>query len=233
MVLSALMWSPVGTPEAPRTKRRGRVRETLKVAKSEKNSVVAWYWWQFHCAVPEDAGLGVPLAAHEEVALVAVAGDGEGELVFEGEVEGDGVAGGEGVGEGDLGYGVVLRVAVVGGGEVEGGGEVALAVGFDVGDFDGALLFVGVGVVGFVVADASAEVGLVGEGGLGAEGVEVEVEGEGGEGLAGKVTPGDGLGGFEGVVVWVDFGVEGVGGYAGGAGGGVGGDALGGQREGE
>ncbi len=37
-----------------------------------------------------------------------------------------------------FGYGVVLRVAVVGSGEVEGGGEVALAVGFDVGDFYGA-----------------------------------------------------------------------------------------------
>ena len=71
-------------------------------------------------AVPEDAGLGVPLASHDEVALVAVAGDGERELIVEGEVEGDGVVGRERVGEGDLGYGVVLLVAVVGGDEVHG-----------------------------------------------------------------------------------------------------------------
>ena len=58
--------------------------------------------------MPEDAGLGVPLASHDEVALVAVAGDGEREQVVEGEVEGDGVVGCEWVREGDLGYGVVL-----------------------------------------------------------------------------------------------------------------------------
>ncbi len=90
------------------------------------------------CAVPEDAGLGEPLTTHDEVALVAVAGDGEGELVVEGEAEGDGVVGGERAGEGDLGYGVVEEVAVVGGDEVEGGGEVAVGVGFDVGDGDAA-----------------------------------------------------------------------------------------------
>ena len=93
------------------------------------------------CAVPEDAGLGVPLASHDEVALVAVAGDGERELVVEGEVEGDGVVGGERVGKLDLGYGVVLRIAVVGGDEVEGGGEVAVGAvesGVDVGDGDAA-----------------------------------------------------------------------------------------------
>ncbi len=50
-------------------------------------------------AVPEDAGLGIPLAAHDEVALVAVAGDGDGELIVEGEVEGDGVVGRERMGE--------------------------------------------------------------------------------------------------------------------------------------
>src|ERR1700693_5728456 len=69
-------------------------------------------------AVPEDSGLGVPLASHDEVALVAVAGDRERELVVKGDVEGDGVVGSEWVGESDFGYGVVLRVAVVGSDEV-------------------------------------------------------------------------------------------------------------------
>ena len=41
-------------------------------------------------AVPEDAGFGIPLASHDEVALVAVAGDGERELVVKGDVKGDG-----------------------------------------------------------------------------------------------------------------------------------------------
>ena len=39
---------------------------------------------------------------------------------MEGEVEGDGVVGSERVGESDLGYGVVLSVAVVGRDEVHG-----------------------------------------------------------------------------------------------------------------
>ncbi len=71
-------------------------------------------------AVPEDSWLGIPLATHDEVAFVAVACDGERELVVEGEVEGYGVVGSEGVGEGEFGYGVILLVAVVGGDEVHG-----------------------------------------------------------------------------------------------------------------
>ena len=59
-------------------------------------------------AVPEDAGFGIPLASHDEVALVAVAGDRERELIVKGDVEGDGVVGSERVGESDFGYGVVL-----------------------------------------------------------------------------------------------------------------------------
>ena len=80
---------------------------------------------------------------------------------------------------------------------MHGGGEVAVAVGVDVGDGDAAELFGGVVVVGFGVADAAVEVGFAGEGGLGTEGVEVEVEGDGGEGLAGEVFVGEGLGGIE------------------------------------
>ena len=34
------------------------MRVTLKVAKSEKNSVVAWYWWQFHAPCQKTPGLG-------------------------------------------------------------------------------------------------------------------------------------------------------------------------------
>ena len=52
------------------------------------------------CAMPEDSGLGIPLAAHDEVALVTVARDGKRELVVEGEMEGDGVVGGEWMWEG-------------------------------------------------------------------------------------------------------------------------------------
>ena len=87
-------------------------------------------------AVPEDTGLGVPLATHDEVAFVAIAGDGERELVVEGETEGDGLVGCEWVRKSDLSYGVVFRVAVVGCDEVHGGGEITVAVGVDVGDGD-------------------------------------------------------------------------------------------------
>ena len=93
--------------------------------------------------VPKDAGLGIPLTSHDEAALVTVAGDGERELVVKGEVEGDGVVGSEWMGQGDLGYGVVLRVAVIGRDEVHGRGEVAVAVGLDVGDDDAAELLGG------------------------------------------------------------------------------------------
>jgi hypothetical protein len=98
-----------------------------------------------------------------------------------------------------------------------------------VGDGDAAAFFVRVGVVAYVVADAAAEVGFAGEGGLGTEGVEVEMEGEGVERLAGEVFVGEGLGGVQGFVVGVEPGVDGVGGDAGGQGlavGGVGGEAL-------
>ena len=47
---------------------------------------------------------------------------------MEGEVEGDGVAGRKRVGKGDLGYGVVLRVAIVGRDKVHRGGEIASLV---------------------------------------------------------------------------------------------------------
>ena len=89
-------------------------------------------------SVPEDAGLGIPLAAHNEVAFVTVASDGEGELVVEGEVEGDRVVGCERMWESELGYGVVEGVAVIGCDEVHRRGEVAVAVGVDVGDGDAA-----------------------------------------------------------------------------------------------
>ena len=88
--------------------------------------------------VPEDARFGVPLTAHDEVSLVAIARDGEWEDVVEGEAEGDGVVGREGMGEGEFGYGVVFGVVVVGSDEVHGCGEVAVSVGFDVGDGDTA-----------------------------------------------------------------------------------------------
>ena len=155
---------------------------------------------------------------------------------MKGHVEGDGVIGSERVGESDLGYGVVLRVAVVGSDEVHGGGEVAVAVGVDVGDGDAAEFFGGVVVADRCVADSAVEAGLAGEGGLGAEGVEVEVEGDRGEGLAGEVFVGEGFGGIERFPVGVEMGVDRVGDDAGGerlAVGGVGGDAglsLQGQR---
>ena len=45
---------------------------------------------------------------------------------------------GQGVRKGDLGYGVVLCVAIIRCDEVHGGGEVAVAVRIDVGDGDAA-----------------------------------------------------------------------------------------------
>ena len=132
------------------------------------------------------------------------------------------------MGQGDFGYGVVLLVAVVGSDEVHRGGEVAVAVGVDVGDGDAALLFGGVVVAGFAVANPAAEVSFVGECGLGTEGVEVEVKGNGCEGLASEIFVGEGLGGVERFFVGVEAGVDGVGDDAGGEGlaiGGVGGDA--------
>jgi hypothetical protein len=101
------------------------------------------------------------------------------------------------VGESDFGDGVVLGVAIVGSDEVHGGGEVAEALGVDVGDGDAALLFSGVLAFGFGVAHSAGEVSLAGEGGLGTEGVQVEVEGYGGEGLASEVLVGEGFGGVE------------------------------------
>ena len=132
------------------------------------------------------------------------------------------------MGESNFGYGVVLCVAVVGGDEVHGRGEVAVTVGVDVRDGDAAEFFGGVVVVGFGVANAAVEVSLAGEGGLGTEGVEVEVEGDGGEGLAGEVFVGEGFGGVERFLVGVEAGVDGVGDDACGerlASGRVGGDA--------
>jgi hypothetical protein len=99
-----------------------------------------------------------------------------------------------------------------------------------VGDGDAALLLLGVLVLFYGFADAAGEVGLADEGGLGAEGVEVEVEGEGAEGLAGEVLVGEGLGGVEGFLIGVELGLNVVGDDSGGEGfavGGVGGDALG------
>ena len=55
---------------------------------------------------------------------------------------------------------------------------------------------------------AAGEVGFSGEGGLGTEGVEVEMEGNGGEGLASQIFVGDGLGGVEGFFVGVEAGVD-------------------------
>jgi hypothetical protein len=60
------------------------------------------------------------LAAHDEVALVAVAGDRQRELVVKGEVKGDGVVGSEWMRAGDLGDSVVLGIAVVGCDEAHG-----------------------------------------------------------------------------------------------------------------
>ena len=77
------------------------------------------------------------------------------------------------------------------------GGEVAVAVGVDVGERDAAALLGRVFVFGFAVADAAAGVGLAGEGGLGTEGVEIEVKRDGGEGLAGEIFVGEGFGGVE------------------------------------
>src|ERR1700733_14349154 len=113
--------------------------------------------------------------------------------------------------ERDFGYRVVFGVAVVGCDEAEGRGEVAVVVGVDVGDGDAAALFGWVFVFVFAVADAATEVGLAGEGGLGAEGVEVEMERNCGEGLAGEVFVGEGFGGVEGFFVGVEMGVDGVG----------------------
>jgi hypothetical protein len=65
---------------------------------------------------------------------------------------------------------------------------------------------------------AAGEVGFAGEGGLGTEGIEVEMEGNGGEGLACQVFVGDGLSGVEGLFVGVEAGVDVVGDDAGGEG---------------
>ena len=119
-------------------------------------------------------------------------------------------------------------VAVVGGDEMQCRGEVAIAVGVDVGDGDTAEFFGRVFVVGFIVANATVEMGFAGEGGFGAEGVEVEVKGDGGERLAGEVFVGDGFDSVEGLFIGVETGVNRVGDYACGEGltvGGVGGDA--------
>src|SRR5215471_1121839 len=129
-------------------------------------------------SVPEDSGFGIPLASHEEVALVAVARDRDGELIVKRHVEGDGVVGSEQMRKSDFGYGVILGVAVVGSDEVHGWRQVAVAVGFDVIDGDAAEFFRRIFIFGFWVSDASVEVGFSGKRGLGAEGVEVEVKGD-------------------------------------------------------
>ncbi len=75
-------------------------------------------------AVPQDAYLGKPLAAHDEVPLVAVASNGKRELVVKRDMEADRVAGSERFGKGDFHHRMVLLIAVVGRDEVH-----ALATG--------------------------------------------------------------------------------------------------------
>ncbi len=76
-------------------------------------------------AVPEDAGFGIPLAAHDEVALVAVAGDGEGNWSWKARWKVTESLGASGRGRVISATVWSSAVAVVGRDEVEGGGEVA------------------------------------------------------------------------------------------------------------
>ena len=64
--------------------------------------------------LPEDAYLGEPLAAHDEVAFPAVAGDGDRELVVKGDVKADGFVRRHRAGELDQHHGMVGDVAIVG-----------------------------------------------------------------------------------------------------------------------
>ena len=110
--------------------------------------------------VPKDAHLREPLAAHQEVALVAVARDRFGELVVEGDVEGNRVAGRERTRQIKLRDGVVVGVSIIRRDEMERASQVAEAIHRQAGDGDGAALTLGVVVCGLIIADAAAEVRL-------------------------------------------------------------------------
>ena len=144
-------------------------------------------------AVPKDANLGKPLGAHDEVALVSVSGNGERKFVVKGEMEANRLARRERFGKGDLHHRMVVLIAIVGRSELHALREVAIALGGDALDVDGALLPVRVG-------DAYAVlVRLPGKGGLGTESVEVEVKRNGGNGLVGGIAIFEDLGRIQGL----------------------------------